>query len=54
MRKYTLANGSTLDVTRSGIGFDLHLRAADGRTVSTVYLDEDDAYALINDLTNAL
>lgn len=51
MRKYTLANGSTLDVTRSGVGFDMHLKGADGRTISTVYLNADDAHALIADLS---
>jgi hypothetical protein len=33
---FTLANGNTVTATRVDAGFDLHMKNADGETVSTV------------------
>lgn len=47
---YTTADGSTIEINRRGIMVDLHVRNAAGRTVATVVMNDDDAYALVADL----
>jgi hypothetical protein len=50
MQKYTTADGGTVEATRRGLEIDLHVRDAAGRTVATVVMSGDDAYALLEDL----
>lgn len=44
---FTTADGSTIEVTRVGIRYDVHVRNAAGRTVATVDMSEDDLSALV-------
>ncbi|MFJ7419760.1 hypothetical protein ACIQXD_14260 [Streptomyces uncialis] len=47
---HTTADGGTVEVRRVGITFDMHVRDPAGRTVATVTMSADDAYALLLDL----
>lgn len=40
------ADGSTVTVTPRGVGYDLHVRTVDGRTVATVEMGAADLHAL--------
>ncbi|MDX2390204.1 hypothetical protein NJL88_09015 [Streptomyces sp. DK15] len=51
MRTYTTRDGSTIEITRRGYTVDMHLRNAAGHTVATVEMGDDDASALIADLS---
>ncbi|MFJ9961106.1 hypothetical protein [Streptomyces avermitilis] len=53
MITYRTADGGTIEATRRGIEVDLHVRNAAGRTVATVEMSADDAFALTNDLKRA-
>ncbi|GGU49197.1 hypothetical protein GCM10010289_82200 [Streptomyces violascens] len=48
--KFSTADGGTVEVTRVGISFDIHVRDAAGRTVATVDMSSDDAFALMQEL----
>jgi hypothetical protein len=50
MLKFNTADGGTIEITRMGITVDMHVRAASGRTVATVTMDDDDASALLADM----
>ncbi|MER5638402.1 hypothetical protein ABT095_15755 [Kitasatospora sp. NPDC002227] len=51
---FCTADGSTVEVRRYGCRIELHLRAADGRTVATVDMDYLDAEELIDALYMAI
>lgn len=54
MITYNTADGGTIEATRRGIEVDLHVRDAAGRTVATVQMSTDDAWALLDDLECAV
>lgn len=47
MRKFTLANGSTVEFTRMGVGYDVRMCAADGSTDATVHMSDDAAHGMM-------
>ncbi|MFE0699394.1 hypothetical protein [Streptomyces sp. NPDC058872] len=48
--KLSTADGGTVEVTRVGITFDVHVRDASGRTVATIDMSSDDAFWLMQEL----
>lgn len=54
IRKFSTADGSTVEVSRVGIRYDVHLRDAVGRTVATVDMSDDDLSALVADAEELL
>ncbi|WP_425837390.1 hypothetical protein [Streptomyces fractus] len=52
--KIETADGSTLDLVERGVEYDLHLRAADGRTVATVEMSRDDVRKLLIDAAECM
>lgn len=48
MLKFTTAQGTTIEATRVGVEYDMHVRAADGRTIATVRMGEAEAWALLD------
>jgi hypothetical protein len=48
-KRFSTADGSTVEVTRVGIRYDVHVRNAAGHTVATVDMSEDDMSALVAD-----
>lgn len=50
MLNFNTADGGTIEASRVGIMWDIHVRAANGRTVATVSMNDDDARALVLDL----
>jgi hypothetical protein len=50
MLKFDTADGGTIEITRTGYVVDMHVRAASGRTVATVTMNDDDAAALLADM----
>jgi hypothetical protein len=44
---YTTPDGGTIEAKRTGDSTDMHLRAADGRTVATLVLPAAEASALL-------
>lgn len=52
MLSFETYNGGTIEITHHAASVDMHLRAADGRTVATVEMSPDDADGLIRDLRN--
>lgn len=53
MLKFDTATGGTVEAQRVGIGWDIHVRAAGGRTIATVSMSDDDARGLMADLRSA-
>lgn len=50
MGTYNTHDGGTVEATRRGYLVDLHVRDAAGRTVATVEMSTNDAYALVAEL----
>ncbi|MGW3931101.1 hypothetical protein ACWECC_23785 [Streptomyces microflavus] len=48
--KLSTADGGSVEMTRVGIAFDMHVRDAAGRTVATVDMNSDEAFALMREL----
>ncbi|MEV6684433.1 hypothetical protein AB0N28_03655 [Streptomyces sp. NPDC051130] len=48
------ADGSTVTITPRGVEYDLHVRAADGRTVATVEMSAADLLALMDEAAEYL
>lgn len=53
MLKFSTANGGTIEASRSGILWDIHVRDADGRTIASVTMTESDKRGLVSDLRAA-
>ncbi|GAB2572631.1 hypothetical protein GCM10027168_01830 [Streptomyces capparidis] len=45
--RFATAEGGTVEVTRVGASYDIHVRDAAGRTVATVDMSADDAFRLM-------
>lgn len=47
MLRFNLANGGTVEFTRMGIGYEVHLRNPQGQTTSTVHVSDEQAHDLM-------
>jgi hypothetical protein len=51
-RKYDTFDGGSVEITRIGVTYDLHVRSATGETVATVTMPERQAEELLRELQN--
>lgn len=51
--KYRTTDGGTVEITRMGTEFDMHARDVSGRTIATVEMNADQAFALMQELKNS-
>lgn len=54
MQKITTADGSTVEITRVGLRYDVHVRNASGATIATVDMNTEDLLRLIESAERAL
>lgn len=47
MRTFRLANGGTVEFTRLGVGYDVRLRNADGATIATRHISDEQAHDMM-------